>query len=97
MAPSWRGVGNRRVEPPVANRVAGHDSALTGSWRVTGESLQIGWSNGFVGTLLTVDMKTDVWRGTAQATHDVVGGPPQPTASVQLRRVTCTGVLRGGG
>ncbi|MBL0178564.1 MAG: hypothetical protein IPP98_05475 [Gemmatimonadetes bacterium] len=57
------------------------------------DSVEAFWSTGFVGTTLMLKVHGDTLIGTATASTDVRGGPPDPTASARAVRVACPAVM----
>lgn len=87
--PGWRTVG----AAPSHSRESG--PGLGPAWRVgPTDSVQAFWSDGFIGTRLTLGVRGDTLVGGAQAFTDQRGGPPDPTATARAVRVACPAELR---
>ena len=82
--PGWRALR----ATPSHSRESG--PGLGPAWRVgPTDSIQAFWSDGFVGTRLTLGVRGDTLVGMATGFTDQLGGPPDPTATARAVRVAC--------
>jgi hypothetical protein len=91
--------GGWRLSPDIAYP-GGHRFPGRPRWLVKGDSVELGWSNGFVPTVVSLARRANgTLRGRVVALSDahVAGEPPPPSALVTARRVSCpaSGVPRG--
>lgn len=87
--PSGRvGAGTYAVEP---SKLWARSRMEAGWQPLSGDSLSIVWSTGFVGVVLRLELRSDTLRGRATSFHDahVIGEPPDPWASVLAIREAC--------
>lgn len=82
--PGWRTLR----ATPSHSRESG--PGLGPAWRVgPTDSVQAFWSDGFVGTRLTLGARGDTLVGVAKGFTDQLGGPPDPAATARAVRVVC--------
>jgi len=61
-------------------------------WQISGDTVNLLWSNGFTPTIVRLTMVADHLKGYAEARSDAIppGDPNWPRASVIARRTKCT-------
>lgn len=82
----------KRIVRPVIDRGPGRTAAAY--WeRIGQDSIQVAWTNGFVGAWLRLRVAGDSLSGIARAFTDG-GGRPVPEARVSGRRIDCAEASR---
>ena len=82
--------GGFRLLPDVDPAVPGKQMAFA-QWRRTDGKLELAWTNGFAGMVMTLSSSGDAFRGSGHTLSDVIGEVPVQF-KVHATRVDCVGL-----